>query len=1259
MKIISTLFVMLLVSITAVYAKLQPVDFTVYGKGAVGSSIAVANSGNVYVASRTSGENGNGIVSPVAYDGYALTKMNADGQIIWTKYITNNNVPIVTGSEIKCVVDNQENVIVAMNVYTTSSGNKNDLININDNEQVALSSGSRGCGLLVSYNSDGVTNFSKSYKNISDGDKYDSPMISDIAVDNNGNIYVVGSQYRSFYADAHLVEVHKNPNNIAVQTGFVLKYSNEGELQSSNRFLAGRGISNLILTCDNENIYCAGQYDFSFFDGANWHKHPNAPVDINHSTTNQGIFVQKLNLNLVPTQTRFLEVIREGNSYIEQPCGDIFIAKNKNIILTGAKGDFPLSYNGTEVFPLESGSKKSYIVAFNSNFEFQWSHLIGKENNSQFYVTGKAIGEDKDGNIYLATNARTNVNIGDTILGSGIGGHYAGVIAKFSGNGNFIHASLLNFGEYNDIKAIAFNADKSKMYLTGNSLYWQYQNKFENISPKRYDGDIENTATSMFVCRYEDIELIDPNVLTLKSQFPSLNETNITKTSPVRLSFNKNVIARSDMSISLYTPSTGYQENISSNYVSITDTVATFSIANLQDGKKHVISIPVGFFIDSSNPENSWPRTEEYTIGFSVAKVNSQLTIDFLSDPKENLTWTSQDSIVGTYYTLYNGYYDFNIKGIPMRWKTIITRDIETGFDSVSVTGPVNLIADASLTVKTSGITNNITHIRSQLYQNCVEMQIKMFSGRKEILQNSIDGCIPEEDWLYREDAISDGWGGEYFPQYINHNMSNESSSKIDSLKYINSEGYVLQIELEIIDNATPQVNLGDDRKICRGDSVLLDAGLMLGAEYNWSNNATTQKIWVKEAGDYSVTVKNTLGEATDVVNVQVLDPIVTILPDTIYACPGDTVTLVAGDDNYGYFWSVRYPQDTPIRKVTESGLYSVIISNGACLVIDSVRVIYRKGARLNASFLQGGMTGYEDVEGQLYKENSAGRFELYKTKNMPQIVFFDSLPAGNYVLKAQFVQYTHANSSSFYSTYHDGNILWHDVQAFKLTCESDTTINFLLASRESNFEFNGTGIITGKVAIQNNSDTNISLRMKARSTSSCDTQVMLLDGNGNIIATQCPDANGNYSFENLPHGNYSIAIERTGFEQPILFNATIDAQNPTVSNANFVIDESTQSISQGVISSIQNNDISYSTQLKMWPNPSNDGNTSIEFDAPSRGQYNIRIINLNGQIIHNFEHELAQGTNKIELPRIQQSGMYIVRVSASLFSANAKLVVE
>ncbi len=64
--------------------------------------------------------------------------------------------------------------------------------------------------------------------------------------------------------------------------------------------------------------------------------------------------------------------------------------------------------------------------------------------------------------------------------------------------------------------------------------------------------------------------------------------------------------------------------------------------------------------------------------------------------------------------------------------------------------------------------------------------------------------------------------------------------------------------DIMVIVNVAPVVNLGADKSICPGDSVLLDAGNP-NAAYLWSTGETTRTIYAKDSGTYTVTVTNTL----------------------------------------------------------------------------------------------------------------------------------------------------------------------------------------------------------------------------------------------------------------------------------------------------------------------------------------------------------------------------------------------------------------
>ncbi|MBM3920511.1 MAG: gliding motility-associated C-terminal domain-containing protein [Sphingomonadales bacterium] len=90
-----------------------------------------------------------------------------------------------------------------------------------------------------------------------------------------------------------------------------------------------------------------------------------------------------------------------------------------------------------------------------------------------------------------------------------------------------------------------------------------------------------------------------------------------------------------------------------------------------------------------------------------------------------------------------------------------------------------------------------------------------------------------------------------------------------------------------------PQVDLGNDRFVCRNANVLLDAGFGNGFTYLWSpGNETTQTIVANIAGDYSVTVSSPDGcIKTDAVSLIDSCPPVFFIPNAFTpndAAPND-----------------------------------------------------------------------------------------------------------------------------------------------------------------------------------------------------------------------------------------------------------------------------------------------------------------------------------------------------------------------------------
>jgi hypothetical protein len=129
---------------------------------------------------------------------------------------------------------------------------------------------------------------------------------------------------------------------------------------------------------------------------------------------------------------------------------------------------------------------------------------------------------------------------------------------------------------------------------------------------------------------------------------------------------------------------------------------------------------------------------------------------------------------------------------------------------------------------------------------------------------------------------------------------------------------------------------------ICPGDSVILTAPE--GFEvYLWSNNATTRSITVKQAGSYSVTVADAMGcgATSQTIAVTVnpsLTPTITKAGDLEF-CEGDSVALDIGAGYQSYVWSTgELGQKITVRM---SGIYyaHVTSSSGCSGRTDTIRV--------------------------------------------------------------------------------------------------------------------------------------------------------------------------------------------------------------------------------------------------------------------------------------------------------------------------------
>jgi gliding motility-associated-like protein len=135
-------------------------------------------------------------------------------------------------------------------------------------------------------------------------------------------------------------------------------------------------------------------------------------------------------------------------------------------------------------------------------------------------------------------------------------------------------------------------------------------------------------------------------------------------------------------------------------------------------------------------------------------------------------------------------------------------------------------------------------------------------------------------------------------------------------------------------------IDLGADRSICEGDSVVLNAGNGF-TNYLWNNNSADQKTAVFQKGMYTVEAVDPGGcISRDTFYITSVHPKPNSgLPESVQLCAGSEAVLNAGDGFAEYLWQNGSTSQT--FEVNAAGKYSVKIKDGnGCIASDTVEVI-------------------------------------------------------------------------------------------------------------------------------------------------------------------------------------------------------------------------------------------------------------------------------------------------------------------------------
>jgi hypothetical protein len=150
--------------------------------------------------------------------------------------------------------------------------------------------------------------------------------------------------------------------------------------------------------------------------------------------------------------------------------------------------------------------------------------------------------------------------------------------------------------------------------------------------------------------------------------------------------------------------------------------------------------------------------------------------------------------------------------------------------------------------------------------------------------------------------------------------------------------GCVDRDTINIVINTSPSVNLGADRDMCPGDSLILHA-LNNNSTYTWQDNSHAPTFVAHAIGKYFVTVNMGNCSASDTIIVSQSALPTADLGNDISSCLGNSITLNGNAANDSFLWSDNSTLQT--LSITQTGTYWIKVRLGNCYARDTIYVIF------------------------------------------------------------------------------------------------------------------------------------------------------------------------------------------------------------------------------------------------------------------------------------------------------------------------------
>ena len=365
-------------------------------------------------------------------------------------------------------------------------------------------------------------------------------------------------------------------------------------------------------------------------------------------------------------------------------------------------------------------------------------------------------------------------------------------------------------------------------------------------------------------------------------------------------------------------------------------------------------------------------------------------------------------------------------------------------------------------------------------------------------------------------------------------------------------------------------------------------------------------------------------------------------------------VILVAATPNSGpflYMWNTGELTPSIVPQPTGSGNYCVTVtSSNGCTASDCHTYLAPNSSQVQGYvYIPDSINTPAILEGvvELYLLDPAGnQYSLFATTTLESIqngwvthYDFGQITTGTYILKIS-LDPASPYFADYLPTYYGNVVEWNESTVINIPSSQ----SFYQVTLVEDQNLTGPGGINGLLddgeGLMSSGDD--------RSSPLEGISILLFDSQEEPITHTLTNANGEYSFGNLPYGTYKISVEITGLEQGVRW-VTISEDNPISNGNDFEVGEN------GIVNGIT--ELVAEGSLQVYPNPAKDV-LNVYLEAAASFEAQLTLSGLKGKTVLMKKQNFAAGVQHIELNVSDlPAGVYFLQITTKRGVVTQKFV--